>query len=204
MTHLVNLIMDNWQKPFRNVTWPEFFKLTYALGQNILQAQIKFDLIIAIARGGLTISQILSDNLSLPIACFTIESYKDLHQVKLPHITHGLSSKLTGQKILLLDDICDTGKTYLRGLSYLKELGSKKSSITTAALFHKPHAKFKPDYFIGSTSAWIILPYEVKETMLQVYPLWKKQGLTPKNIQERFLTWQFPQDQVAEFLKIRL
>ena len=185
---------------FLNITWNRFCFLGYLLSHKIKTAGNNFDLIITIARGGLTISQILSDSLKLPIASFTVQSYKDLKQDKLPHITYGLSADLSQKRILLCDDICDTGKTFERGLAYLNDLGVDKTQVKTCCLHFKPHSSFKPNYFVEETSAWVIYPYEVRETMEQVYPLWKKQNISSMVIKERFLSWEFPKKQVEDFL----
>lgn len=189
-----------WQDRFLNISWEELGRLTFELGQSISHRNLQLDLAIAIARGGLTIAQLLSDHLKLPIAAFTVESYKNLKQEKLPHITYGLSTSLAGKKIFLVDDVCDTGKTFLRGLSYLEELGAKRENIKTASLHYKPHAEYKPNFFAQETDKWVIYPYEVRETIEQVFPLWQKEGTTLSEIKQRFLTWQFPKEQVEEFM----
>ncbi len=190
----------HWTEKFHNVTWPQFIDESLLLSQRIKKSGKKFDLIVAIARGGLTLAQLLSDSLQLPIASFTVESYKDLKQEKLPHITHSLSTSLHNKKILLVDDICDTGKTFVRGLEHLQELGAEKQNITTASLYFKPHAEYKPDFYFGETSAWVIYPYEVRETIAQVAPIWKQAGISNEEIQKRFLSFGFPHQQVASFL----
>lgn len=192
---------NDWQDKFLNVTWDEFRSLAFELSNQISHSQHKFTLIVAIARGGLTIAQLLSDSLKLPIAAFTVESYKNLKQEKLPHITHGLSSKLAKYKILLVDDICDTGKTFLRGLAYLEELGATRADITTCSLHYKPHAEYKPDYYVGTTSAWVVYPYEVRETIAQLVPFWKKEEVSQQEMKKRFISFGFPKDEVEYFLK---
>lgn len=187
---------NNWHDRFLNITWSDLRNLTFTLFQKIGKTSSHFDLAIAIARGGLTITQLLSDHLKLPIAAFTVESYKNLKQEKLPHITYGLSTPLNGKKILLVDDVCDTGKTFLRGLAYLEELGAKRADIKSASLHYKPHAEVKPDFYVAETSAWVIYPYEVRETIEQLLPLWQKAGVAKAEMTQRFISWGFPPEQV--------
>lgn len=143
--------------------WQKLHNQTHLLSQKIEKSKNKFDLIVAIARGGLTISHMLSDFLHLPITSFTVSSYKDLKQAKMSRITLKLGNKLHNKKILLVDDVSDTGKTFIRGIKYLKELGAEK--ITTASVYIKPWAKFFPDYYVESTDKWIVFPYDMKETI---------------------------------------
>lgn len=192
--------MDNWKNKFINVTWEDLVNLAFSLSRKVKKSPTKFDLIIAIARGGLTIAQLLSDQLGLPITSFTVESYKNLKQKKLPHITYGLSAKLKHKKILLVDDVCDTGKTFLRGLTYLEELGANRKNITTLSLHYKPHALYKPDFFAVKTSAWVIYPYEVRETIEILAEIWAKENISQREIQNRLRLFSFQQNQIRKYI----
>lgn len=189
----------DWQKKFLNLTWADFTEQATQLSQTIASEKKDLQLIVAIARGGLTLSHIISDILKLPIAAFTIESYKDLQQNSLPHITHGLTTSLRDKKILLVDEISDTGKTFLRGLSYLEEMGATRVDITTCSLYYKPHSQYKPDFFIGETSAWVIYPTEVRETIEALSSVWKKEGMSPEEIVTRLATLGFSSKQIKTF-----
>ncbi len=192
--------MSNWDQDFVNITWQEYINLVFALSQKILSTNQNFDLIIAIARGGLVLSRLLSDSLNLPIAAFTVESYLNLQQQKMPEITHGLTTILTNKKILLVDEICDSGKTFERGLKYVEELGAKKEYIATASLHLKSHAQFLPDFFVEKTDQWVVYPYEIRETIKALLPIWQKQGISTKDIKTRFLSWHFPKNLVNKFI----
>lgn len=183
--------MSEWQEKYLILSWDTYRKEVFELAQKLDGKA--FDLIVAIARGGLSLSQLLSDSLSLPIASFTIKSYKDLKQNSEPVITHGLGAKLEDKKVLLVDDVSDTGKTFIRGIQYLVEEGAQKENITTAALYFKPHSIYKPDYYVGETSKWIIHPYEVEETMATLIPQWKTEGVAQEEIAQRLTLLSFPQ-----------
>lgn len=148
---------------YLTVSWQTYHKLIYQLSEKIAKKKDRFDLIVAIARGGLTVAHILSDFNRLPITSFTISSYSDLKQSTNPKITLHLGNKLHNKKILLVDDVSDTGKTFIRGLKYLKTLGG--NYIKTASIFVKPKTKFIPDYFVKKTDKWIIFPHDMKETI---------------------------------------
>ncbi|NCO89077.1 hypothetical protein AUK04_01570 [Candidatus Roizmanbacteria bacterium CG2_30_33_16] len=172
------------------VNWEQLHDSTFKLAQKISKNKIKFDLIVSIARGGYCISHILSDLLSLPITSFTISSYRDLKQSSLPEITFKIENKLHNKNILLVDDISDTGKTFIRGIKYLKSLGAKH--ITTVSLFIKPWTKFTPDYYMHSVNKWIILPYETRETIESLNKIFRKQKLTNVQSIKRLTTIGLP------------
>ena len=188
-----------WKDQYLYIPWVKYYQLALQLAHKIKTANPRLSLIVAIARGGLTLSQLLSDALTLPIASFTVQSYKDLKQTHLPHITYGLGGYLHNKRVLLVDDVADTGKTFIRGLAYLKELKAKNEDIITAAIHYKPHSEFVPDYFVDTTSAWIIYPYELIETLGQLTHIWKREKLSHKEIVKRLYAFDFPKHQVDEF-----
>ncbi len=139
-----------------------------------------YDEIVAIARGGLTLGHLMSDYLRIPISSITIQSYTDIQQQGQVQITAGLAKIIKGKKILLVDDIADTGNTRVRATAYLDEF--HPASIATATMFYKPHCSVKPTYYAEETDKWILLPFEVTEW---IYTFTKKmtgEGKSPAEI----------------------
>lgn len=155
-----------------------------------IEKTYKPDLIVAIARGGLTIAHIMSDFLELPITTFTVTSYADEKQVSVPKITFHLGNKLHNKKILLVDNISDTGKTFVRGIEYLKENGAV--DIQTAAPYIKPWTIYKPDYYQSSVTEWVIFPFDMKENIVTITKKLKAEGLSEKKITERLIKTKIP------------
>lgn len=118
-------------------------------------------MIIAISRGGLTFGHLLSDFLRIPISSITIQSYTDIQQQGEVKLLNALSTPIQGKRILLVDDIADTGKTLQRATEYLRT--EKPASIVTATIFFKPHSSVRPDYFAKQTTRWILQPFEATE-----------------------------------------
>lgn len=145
---------------FTKVSWGKLEKDCISLAKKI--EKTKIDEIISISRGGMVVSRLLSDLLDLPISHIAIESYADLSQQKEPIVTQVSSREFKGENILLVDELSDSGKTFLRGLSYLKELPINK--VYTVSPYYKPHTKYIPDFWVEEIDGWIILPYEIRET----------------------------------------
>ena len=120
------------------------------------------DTIVAISRGGLVFARILSDLLNKPISHITITSYDDLQKTKVPFIDETPSKMFRGESILIVDEICDTGKTFERAKSYFENFPLRK--IFTATPYLKPHATFVPDFWVKKVEGWIVFPYELRET----------------------------------------
>jgi hypothetical protein len=80
-----------------------------------------------------------------------------------PLILHPTQFTIRGKKVLLVDDIADTGESLLTAMEHLKERGAK--SIFVVTLVKKPHSKVVPDLYVKETSAWVVFPWEVRETI---------------------------------------
>ncbi|MFA5136056.1 MAG: phosphoribosyltransferase family protein [Patescibacteria group bacterium] len=159
---------------FHTVTWRDLHFLSLSLAKKISASSSKPTLVVAIARGGLTIAQTLSDLLSLPVATFTISSYKNLKKTKTINLTYEVGGQLKEKHVLLVDDISDSGKTFIRGIKHLNEMGA--SSVQTASVFVKPWTTHRPDFWGRDTDKWVVFPYEVRETIESVATHMKKQG----------------------------
>lgn len=145
---------------FTKISWEKLEKDCVTLAKKI--GDTKIDEIVSISRGGMVVARLLSDLLDLPISHIAIESYTELKQYKEPIVTQVSSREFKGETILLVDELSDSGKTFLRGISYLQELPITK--VYTAAPYYKPHTVYKPDFFVEELDNWIIFPYEIRET----------------------------------------
>lgn len=177
------------------VTWNEFHSLSLLLAQQILESNKPIDEIVAIARGGLSLGLILTDFLAKPISTITIQSYSDIKKQGVVQITSKLGKPIRGKHILLVDDIADSGKTFKRAISYLG--GFRPKSITTAALFYKPHSSFKPDFFTKETSLWILLPHEVTEWIKTFTQKLQSEGKSKAEIQTFLQVLGYADTQIA-------
>jgi hypoxanthine phosphoribosyltransferase len=165
------------------VSWDQYHSLTLKMAAAMLGHEQKpFDEIVAIARGGLTLGHLFSDYLQIPISSITIQSYTDIQQQGDVKITAGLSKIIKDKRILLVDDIADTGKTLVRATEYLQDFSP--TSITTATMFYKPHCSVMPDYFAKQTDKWILLPFEVTEWIYTFTKKMTTEGKSKRDIQQ--------------------
>lgn len=147
--------------------WQEIPELVRRVAKKIKKANFKPDYIVGITRGGWIPSVLLSDELgvknllSLKIEHWGITARKD----KKAHLTIPLNLNLSGKKILLVDDLTDTGESIQLALKHLKEQNSQE--IKVATLIHKAHSKFIPDFYARKIEQWkwIILPWNIKEDL---------------------------------------
>lgn len=125
------------------------------------KVDFKPDMIIGISRGGLVPARIMSDILGVrEVAIIGIRFYSGIGKTdERPAITQDINVDVKGKKILLVDDVSDSGKSLAVAVERLK--GAKE--LKSATLHYKPGSGYKPDYFISSTRAWIVYPWEVHE-----------------------------------------
>jgi len=125
------------------------------------------DVLVGISRGGLVPVRLLSDYLANPhVAIMRIEFYLGIGKTKdKPEITHPLTIEVKDKKVLIVDDVSDSGKSLIEAKGYIEKLGARE--VRVATLHFKPHSSYRPDYHVGETSAWIIYPWEKNEARLE-------------------------------------
>lgn len=114
----------------------------------------KPDAIIAIARGGLTFAHYLSQKFNIrdvfSINVISYEGNKKLEDIKIFNIPNLSNHK----NILIVDDISDSGDTFMHVLNTLKNRYPQKN-FKTISIFYKPTSKYKPDIYLHTTNEWI-------------------------------------------------
>lgn len=184
------------------VRWNEYHILAQKLAASILAQKESIDEIIAISRGGLTLGHLLTDFLRIPIATISIQSYIDIQTRGEIKILAKLPTSIRGKRILLVDDVADSGKTLVRALRYLKHCRAKE--ITTVTMFYKPHSAFRPDYFARQTKKWILFPYEPTEMILAITMQMEKEGKSKAQIQRFLERLQYKDAQIGFVRKYHL
>ncbi len=119
----------------------------------------KPDVIIAVARGGLTISHLFGSYLGVrDVLVANASSYDEKKKgtLEVKNIPN-----LTGYKrALLIDDISDTGDT-LKAIDEALKAAHPEVEIKSFTIFYKEDSKFKPDYYIRGAHNWVDFFWEV-------------------------------------------
>ncbi|NQX88837.1 MAG: hypothetical protein HRT77_09240 [Halioglobus sp.] len=93
-------------------------------------------------------------------------------------VTQDMSFDVSGEVVLLLDDLCDRGDTMQFLTRYVAQRGAAET--LTLALYMKPAAigRCPADFFFGTVpqNTWIITPREYTETLIRRVPVWKARG----------------------------
>jgi len=157
-------------------SWDQIYDMLLALASRIKDSGFRPDLIVGVSRGGWVPGRILSDLLSnTHTANVKIEFYVGIgERSKKPVVTQPISEEIGGKRILLVDDVADTGESMVVASEHVHERGAGETRTVT--VYHKPHSKFKPDYFAETTGRWIIFPWERLETTLLLAKEAKAEG----------------------------
>lgn len=152
------------------ISWPEYYQKIEVLAAKIYQSQWKFNQIICLARGGLRVGDILSRIYDLPLGILATSSYggiggkirQELHIAR--HLT--MTTENLGDRILLVDDLTDSGISLQRSIVWLTEHYSDEiTEIRTGVIWYKSCSTFVPDYYVDflSNNPWIHQPFEYYE-----------------------------------------
>ena len=132
--------------------------------------------LIGIMRGAAPIIDILSRILKLPIAYIVIQSYsgKGMEdkqgELMFAREISSLANEKDFDKVLLIDDLSDTGLTLNKSIEWLKNYGPTKNFINevkTACLWKKKSSSFEPDFCPVKLDSdpWIVQPTEHYEEL---------------------------------------
>jgi len=161
---------------FEAPSWNQIYELLLDLADRIRKDGFKPDIIVGVSRGGWPPARVLSDLLSIPnLANVRVEFYVGVAQTKCePALTQPISVTVAGKRVLIVDEVADTGKT----LKLVKEhvIGRGAVEARTATAYCKPRNIVKPDYCSKETGDWIIFPWEVKETIRKIITKCKENG----------------------------
>lgn len=123
------------------------------------------DIILGIARGGLIPAGALAYGLGCKmLISLNVEFYTGVGEtlaepVMLPSLLE--SSGLNDQRVLVVDDVADSGKTLKLVDDYCKQQG-RVAEVRNAVIYRKPHTITLPDYCWRTTDKWISFPWSAE------------------------------------------
>ncbi len=147
---------------------------SFSLALNILDSGYQPDLIVAIWRGGtpvgIAVHELFEymgchcDHMSIRTSLYKgIE--KRAGEVKVHGLSYITQSLTTGDRLLLVDDVHDTGLSVQQVVTDIKvECGDNAPEIRIATPYYKPDNNQTgrvPDYFIHQTDDWLVFPHEL-------------------------------------------
>ena len=157
------------------VSWDEYNETVEKLAIQIHESGNKPTILIGIMRGAAPMIDVLSRIFKLKCAYLAVESYsgKGVEDEQGDIVFSREMSSIApnmGGKILLCDDLSDTGITFNKSIDWLRKyepIKDKIEDIKTATLFKKKKSTFEPDYCAVKLpdNPWIVQPFEIYEEL---------------------------------------
>jgi uncharacterized protein len=140
--------------------WLEFGDAARHLAVDVLESGFSPDFVIAIARGGLLLAGAIAYALGVKnCGSLNVEFYTGVDErLPMPVILPPLldQTSLAGARVLLADDVSDSGRTLALVVELLEAAGADVKSVV---LYTKPGTVHEPDYTWRRTSRWIAFPW---------------------------------------------
>ncbi len=188
------------------LTWDDVYNLTLQLSERIVKSGFKPSVIIGIARGGWIPARILSDVLYADtLQNIRIEYYSDVAKKgREPKITQPITGSMEGKSVLLVDEVADTGDSLLYAIEHVNSLGA--GDVKTAVLHFKPWSRVAPDYYMVKTESWTVYPWEMRESIIALVKIFKKEdpSLDRKQLRDKLVFEVGFQPAVADYFVKRL
>ena len=147
-----------------NLTWRGFGDACRQIAEQIADSGWMPDLIVAIARGGMLPAGAISYALGVKAnGAINVEFYTDVGKTMLePEILEPYMdiSSLEGKRVLIVDDVADSGKTLKLIMDLIAKEGLSMGSGTakvdarSATIYLKPTSIIKPDYVFKQTDKY--------------------------------------------------
>jgi len=135
----------------RAYNYDEFEKDVHQLAQEV--KEFAPESIIAIARGGLTLGHCLAQALHIrdiqSINAISYNKQEQLTSIMIKNIPN-----ITTKKVLVVDDIADSGQTLNEVMKLLQEQ-FPLVDFKTATIFYKTTARFEPEFKCKEAKQWI-------------------------------------------------
>src|SRR5213082_3039616 len=132
------------------VDWPLFGEMCRALALRIFRAYDP-EVVIGIARAGVIPGAVVASILQRDFASLAITRTEAGGR---PVVIAGPPRVVTGRRVLIVDETCDTGATMKPALNAVREL--KPAAVKTAVSFRT--GEYRPDFYAPQADTFIIRP----------------------------------------------
>jgi hypoxanthine phosphoribosyltransferase len=151
-----------------NLSWSAANRLARVLAHKVIESGYEPDIILGIARGGLVPARMVCDFLlKNDLLSITTQHWGIATNMGKARIKFSLPQEadISGKKVLVVDDVADTGDSILIIMDYLKE--KNPLDIRTAVLHYKTCSTLIPEYYGEKLEEWnwIIYPWAFYEDL---------------------------------------
>ena len=149
--------------------WDRYGKAVRELAQTIADDNYQPDIILAIVRGGMLVAGSLGYALAVKnLYVMNVEYYTGVDErldlpVVLPPYVDWVD--LGKAKVLIVDDVADTGNTLALVRGHALE---KVAEVKSAVLYQKPHSIVDCEYVWKHTDKWVNFPWSTEPPVVDI------------------------------------
>jgi len=153
--------------PIKLVSWEDIAEWSRLLAVKIRESNWQPDIVVAVARGGYAPARLICDYLGIAdLVSIQVVHWPSTAQVaERAYIKYPLRIDLSNKRVLVMDDIVDTGDSIQLAKEHIEE-NNKNVEVRTGALqWISPIARFKPDYYVIEVKdwTWFVYPWNTTE-----------------------------------------
>ncbi|MET3768523.1 hypoxanthine phosphoribosyltransferase [Marisediminicola sp. UYEF4] len=147
--------------------WVEFGSAARELSTDVVRSGFVPDVVVAIARGGLLLAGAMAYAMKVKsCGALNVEFYTGV-DARLPEpimlAPHLDQESLADKRVLVVDDVSDSGRTLSMVVTLLERTGAEVRSV---CLYTKPGTILEPDFAWKSTDRWIDFPWSVLDPVM--------------------------------------
>jgi uncharacterized protein len=153
----------------RPATWADVEGWADRLEEKVRAGGPLPETLVGLTRGGWVPARLLADRLgvrrvvSLRAQHWGVTATPDGHAM----LSEGLSGPVEGQRVLVVDDITDTGESLRLAVDHVR--AARPAHVESAACLHIAHSKFVPTYFAEEIPrdawVWVVFPWNYWEDL---------------------------------------
>ncbi|WP_243227296.1 phosphoribosyltransferase [Microbacterium sp. CIAB417] len=150
------------------LTWDLFGEASRDIARDVIAADFVPEVVVAIARGGLLPAGAIAYGLGVKnCGAINVEFYTGIGTVlEAPELLPPEldMTYLNGRRVLLVDDVADSGRTLDLAVRLLVERGA---DVRSAVIYTKPTTIIQPDFSWKNTDLWIDFPWSWQGSVIE-------------------------------------
>lgn len=142
-------------------TWEYIHRLTLNLADDVMKEDYKIDYIVAVSRGGLIPGVLMSHYMNIPLKPLPWSTRDHLEQLHDLTVAEDIKE---GKNILLVDDINDSGKTFIEILNDWEYNHLSAGRVIPVSVFQRATTELPSDHYakLITCQDWVVFPWEKK------------------------------------------